>query len=376
MPFTGRVLLVGPLEGARWRSISHYTATLADALRAHGIAVETVAAPWFNPPSLARGIRAQWARQPAVQAALHGEFDVVHLTDQALAHHVHRFQPHAPVVVTCHDLMPFTLPGYYHSRLEGIVKRAFLRRPIGALHQADAVIAVSNYTAGAIAERRAAPAGRVHVIPNMVRPIFRPMPVDDARSLLAARGVTLPPRPRVLSLGHAGGYKNLPLLIRAMAEPPLRHASLVRVGSLRPEQQALAAQLGVADRVTLLVGIEDEALAALMNACDSLAQPSLAEGFGLPVVEAFACGLPVVTSDGGALPEVVGDAGTIVAIRDNTDACSLLAAALAESFANEGARARGLARAMEFRPGAVVPQLVGLYEQISRRRVAQTPSAR
>lgn len=376
MSFTGRVLLVGPLEGARWRSISHYTATLAEALRSLGVAVETVAAPWFNPPSLARGILALWTRQPHVQAALRGEFDIVHLTDQALAHHVHRFQPHAPVVVTCHDLMPFTLPGYYHSRLEGIVKRTFLRRPIGALRHADAVIAVSDYTATAISECRAAPADRLHVIPNMVRSVFRQVSVTEAESLLAERNVMLPPAPRVLSVGHAGGYKNLPLLLRAMAEPPLRHANLVRVGSLRPDQQALAAKLGVADRVTVLIGIEDEALAALMSVCDALAQPSLAEGFGLPVVEAFACGLPVVTSDGGALPQVVGDAATVVAIGGTSDASSLFAAALAESFDDEDARTRGLTRAMDFRPEAVVPQLIGLYERVSRRRVAQTSSAR
>ena len=367
MPFKGRVLLVGPLEGARWRSISVYTATLVEALRSHGVEVAIARAPWFNPPSIVRGLRTLWTRQPEIRAALRGEFDLIHLTDQALAHHVHRFRPHAPVVVTCHDLMPFTLPGYYHGRLEGIVKRAFLRRPIGALKHADSVIAVSNYTARDIADLRAAPPERVHVIPNMVRGVFRPMARAEAEADLARRGITLPPGPRVLSVGHAGGYKNLPLLLRALAEPPLLDANLVRVGALRPGQQSLARSLGITDRIAFLHGLDDEAMVSLFNACDVLAQPSLAEGFGLPVAEAFACGLPAVVSDGGALAEVAGDAATVVPLADVPAA---FAAALAGSFGQERRSERATERAADFSSATITPQLIELYDLVSRERMA------
>ncbi len=382
MPFNGRVLLVGPLAGSRWRSISHYTATLAEALRAAGVEVDTVAAPWFNPPSVARGLRARWWRQPLVQAALRGEFAVVHLTDQALAHHVRRFRPHAPVVVTCHDLMAFEVPGYFHGRFEGALKRAFLRRPFASLKQADAVIAVSKYTAGAIERRRAAPRERVHTIPNIVRPVFRPMPRDEAEAAVAAAGIVLPRSPRLLSVGHAGGYKNLEALITALSLEGARDANLIRVGGLQRHHYRLARELGVRDRIVLRPGIDDGALAALMNACDILVQPSLAEGFGLPVAEAMACGLRVITSDGGALPEVAGDGGAVFA-RDGTAGlraaehdAQAIASLIPVARDDAELAARAVARAAAFASASVVPQFIELYDQICRERMARTGSAR
>jgi len=371
MPFAGRVLLVGPLEGARWRSISHYTRTLAESLRAHGVEVELAVAPWWNPPSLVAGVRSRWTRQPQVQAALRGQFDIVHLTDQALAHHVDRFAGHAAVVVSCHDLMAFTVTGYFHGRLEGAVKRAFLRKPVGALKRADAVIAVSQYTATTIRSLGAAAVERVRVIPNVVRPVFQPMAAGEAEAVLAAQGIALPGRPRVLSVGHAGGYKNLPLLLRALSKDGARDANLVRVGSLRPEQRKLARSLGIDGRITLLPGIDDPTLAALMNSCDVLVQPSLAEGFGLPVVEAMACGLPVVVSDGGALPEVVGDYPEVIKLGNGEETATELAAAIARAISDEGLRTVGIARAAAFSSDAVVPRFIELYDELSRKRMAR-----
>ena len=361
-----RVLLIGPMQGTRWRSISHYTATLAAALESHGVTVEVASAPWWNPPSTLAGLRTRWTRQPAIQAALRGEFDVVHLTDHALGHHVHRFQPHARVVVTCHDLMAFTVPGYFHGRIEGLVKRYFLRKAIGALKRADAVVAVSRYTAGAIESRHAAPSGRVRVIPNIVRPAFHPMPVEEAEALLAQQGIVLPPRPRILSVGHSGGYKNLPTLIAALAKNGVRDAHLIRVGGLRSDQRKLARDVGVLDRIMFLPGIDDPALAALMNACDALAQPSIAEGFGLPVAEAMACGLPVVASDGGALPEVADGAGLILPLAKGSGdvTASALADLLAEAGMVPSLRERGIARAAAFSAGAVTPKFIELYQSL------------
>ncbi len=364
MHFTGRVLLVGPLAGARWRSISAYTSTLAEALRANGVDVAVAAAPWWNPPSILAGLRQRWTRETAIQSALRGEFDVVHLTDHALAHHVARFAPHARVVVTCHDVMPFTVPGYYNNRLEGIVKRGFLRRPINAIRRAHAVIAVSDYTAGQLQSVAGVPPDRISVIPNIVRPVFRPRERQECEAALADRGITLPPAPRLLSVGHAGGYKNVPLVLHALAQPALADWNLVRVGGLTRSQQALARQLGVESRIVQLRGVDDEVLAALYGACDALIQPSLAEGFGMPVIEAMACGLPVVTSDGGALPEVVGDAGAVVPLNPPDGLPNRFAEALASALDPATARksqSRGLERATDFSPTAVIPSLLDVY---------------
>ena len=105
-------------------------------------------------------------------------------------------------------------------------------------------------------------------------------------------------------------------------------------------------------------------LALIYSACDVLAQPSLGEGFGVPVVEAMACGLPVVCSDGGALPEVVGDAAVVVPLASEDFPRRLadgLALVLCEPGLASMLRARALSRAEEFRPAAVIPRLAQVY---------------
>ncbi len=364
-----RVLLVEPMAGARWRSITAYASSLAEMLRAGGIEVELAEAPWFNPPSLAAGMRRRWWRAPAIQEALAGKFDAIHLTDQALAHHAKRLGRAAPAVVTCHDLMPFTLPGYYATRRERWLKQAFLRKPTRALADADLVVAVSEFTERELRTRfDDLP---VEVVPNVVRPAFRPIPRDEAERGLGAAGILLPPGLRILSVGNDRAYKNVEATLRALAQPALAHANLVRVGPLTESQRQLAQANGVLRRTVFPGSIADDALALVYAACDVLAQPSLAEGFGIPVIEAMACGLPVVVSDGGALPEVAGEAGVIVPLADS-GFDQRLAAGVADAIArSEELRAAGIARAKQFEPSAVLPGLLAAY-----RRAASKGSSR
>lgn len=355
-----RVLLIAPFGGARWRSISAYAQSLREMLEAAGIEVEAAEAPWFNPPSLAHGWRKRWWRQPQIVAAQEGRYDVVHLVDHGLAQHARRFRQHAAVVTTCHDVMPFTVPGYYASRREAALKRVFLRRSYRSLGDADIVVAVSSYTAGD-GERVFAPGAAWVVVPNIVRAGF-------AAGLPAANP---PERMRVLSVGNDRAYKNTGALIEAMARPALAHAELVRVGPLAPETKALAESLDVARRTSYPPAPDDSRLAAVYASCSVLAQPSLAEGFGIPVIEAMACGLPVVTSDGGALPEVAGDAGIVVPLASE-DFAGDLAAALSRA-ANDRARlgAAGRERARTFSAAAVTPILLEAYRQAMVTRAAR-----
>ncbi len=365
-----RVLVIEPFEGARWRSITAYSSSLQEMLRAAGIEVEVASAPWFNPPSMTRAIRSRWWNQQAIQDAAAGKFDMVHLTDHALGHHAGRFAAHTPTLVTCHDLMPFTLPGYYASTVEAVVKRAFLRRPYGSLKDANVVIAVSEYTAADLA-RRLNLAESVVAVPNVVRPAFHPAPRSAAEDGLARAGIQLRGGVRILSVGNDRAYKNLRPLIEALAHPLLAHATLVRVGPpLHSSLARRAEELGVLRRIQYVRAETDELLALAYGAASVLAQPSLAEGFGIPVVEAMACGLPVVVSDGGALPEVAGGAGVVVPL-SGADFPSRFAHGLDEAMRDADALARaGLARAKAFEPGAVLPRMFEAYSRAKARRAS------
>ena len=67
----------------------------------------------------------------------------------------------------------------------------------------------------------------------------------------------------------------------------------------------------MADRVRLLGWVDDATLDGLYRAADCFVFPSLAEGFGLPVLEAMLRGAPVACSNATSLPEVVGDAALL-----------------------------------------------------------------
>jgi len=357
------VTLAGPLPGERWVSIERYARAIV-ALSADDLDVRLADVPPVPRPGAVAACAARYRVAPSLVAQSPVR-DILHVADQALGHFIDAV-PAMPSVVTCHDLMPLQLEGHYRGRFEAWFDSTLLRRSIAGMLRATRIIAVSENTRRDLESVLGIDREHVSVVPNIVAPEYRPEPESEA--WLAARGVSLPGSPRVLSVGHTRPYKNLELLLAAMAERDLADAYLVRCGApLTAAQRELAARLGVDSRVVELGHQESKVLARIYNACDALAQPSRYEGFGVPVVEAMACGLPVVCSTGGALPEVAGGAALTVDLGGGGAAG---AAAFAEGLARvlgdqaeaRALRARGLARAEAFRPEAVRPRLLAAYQ--------------
>jgi glycosyltransferase involved in cell wall biosynthesis len=112
-------------------------------------------------------------------------------------------------------------------------------------------------------------------------------------------------------------HKNLSIALRVLAD--VRRAgfptmSLAVAGALEDQAEAdrlkaLALELGIAHSVRFLGRVERPQLRDLYNAADVMLVPSLAESFGMPLLEALRCGVPVVCSDLPAFREVAGEAG-------------------------------------------------------------------
>lgn len=213
--------------------------------------------------------------------------------------------PAFPACLFVHDLFYWTHPRSPLERLQGhLLYRGIARY--------EAVLVNSEYTRSQVLTHTRTPPERVTVVPlGYDEKTFRPG--ASRRDALRA-SVGLPADARIVfHLSSGEPRKNLPRLVRAFARVAREYPDVYLVkggGMLHPggrnDVTALAASLGVGDRVRILPPLDEAALADWYRACDLFALPSLAEGFGLPVLEAQACGTRVLTSSDTALGEIAG----------------------------------------------------------------------
>jgi glycosyltransferase involved in cell wall biosynthesis len=246
-------------------------------------------------------------------------------------------QPDIPQVTVIHDVLPLRYPAEYPRQ------RYYFRYYVPAvLRQSRAIVASSESTRRDLVRFYGLPLDRVVVVPCGYDPArFSPGPENGSV-----------PDPYALYIGNIMPHKNLLRLLEAFARLPGRSARLVirgsgRAGHVRTLRERVAA-LGVGSRIDWRPYATAEELPGLYRGARMLVLPSLAEGFGLPALEALACGVPVVTSNTSSLPEVVGDAALLVDPHD----VEALAGAMGRVFADDrlaaALRTRGLARAAEF----------------------------
>lgn len=211
------------------------------------------------------------------------------------------------IAVTIHDVIPWTNPAAFSARRLGWYK-AMVKR---AHKYADAVVVPTHAVASQLAEIHDF-GDRVRVIGGAVSSKLTP-PVDpDAR----AQRLELPER-YILSVGTLQAHKGITQLIQAMAHLQLEDYTLLIAGpegSQGLDVARIAAEAGLAEsRVRALGYLADADLAVALDRASVFVFPSLAEGFGLPVIEAFYFGTPVVHSDDPAVLEVSAGAGLAVA---------------------------------------------------------------
>ncbi|HEX5223640.1 MAG TPA: glycosyltransferase family 1 protein [Solirubrobacteraceae bacterium] len=170
----------------------------------------------------------------------------------------------------------------------------------------------------------------------------------------------------VLCVAAKRPHKNQELLVRAAAQLP-PDVTIVLAGHPEPYEQelrALAASLGVQERVRFVDYVPDADLEGLWRASACAAFPTLGEGFGLPVLEALAHGLPVAASDLAVLREVGGDAVHYFDPRSAGSAAGAIGAALADP----AAASAGPARAARFTWEAAADATCEVYERALARR--------
>jgi len=276
--------------------------------------------------------------------------DLVHVLDHSYAHMIDK-AGRRPVVVTVHDLMPVVVlrsptDTWREGWREGVRTR-FLRQALKALRQADAYIVGTQWLKYELATWLGTDKN-IFVVPFGVdRAFYGESTVARERG---RRDWRIPEDAFVvLHVGSTVDRKNVPLVIQTLAR--LRQqtdAYLLQVGGrLTPEQEQLIDRLDMRAAVRSVASADETALRRAYRAADVLLFPSLYEGFGFPVLEAFASGLPVVTSGAGGLKEVAGGAAVVVEGRDPGDYVQAIEQ-LDDPDEREELIQRGWARARQF----------------------------
>ena len=200
-----------------------------------------------------------------------------------------------PFVFVIHDLIHLRCPSE-----ATLAKKLFYRTLIrpGA-RRAYRVLTVSEFSRREILEWSSLPPERVVVVSNGVGDGFTP---DGATHS--------PGYPYLLYVGADRPHKNLPRLLRGLAESEIDD-EIRLILTCRASRELLRhrADLGLTDRVVFAPAISDDQLGGYYRGAMATVLVSLYEGFGLPALESMACGTPVVVSQATSLPEVVGQAG-------------------------------------------------------------------
>ncbi|MBI4636027.1 MAG: asparagine synthase (glutamine-hydrolyzing) [Candidatus Rokubacteria bacterium] len=183
----------------------------------------------------------------------------------------------------------------------GRVERACLRR-------ATRIHVLSDFSAGQLWTLHRVPRERIVKVPGGAD-LLRFAPAPDRARVRAALGLP-PDRPLLFTVRTLEARMGLDTLIRAMALVRQRVPGALLLlggsGTLRPELEALAGSLGLADHVRFLGFVPEDDLPRYYQAADLFVLPTRAlEGFGLVTVEALACGTPVVGTSIGATPEIL-----------------------------------------------------------------------
>lgn len=221
------------------------------------------------------------------------KFDLVHITDQFC-----RLQPEkvkGKKIITIHDLNQLHQPGISQQILDESINT--LRKH---LQHCDRIVAISEFVANDIRDIFPGNADKVRVIYNGADKLI----VDDQHE------PNYKPKSKFLyTLGPLNEKKNFHVLPALLAENDyeLVVAGITPTPSYTNLLLEKAKEFGCENRVTITGAITDADKAWYYQHCEAFLFPSLAEGFGLPVIEAMYFGKPVFASNKTSLPEIGGD---------------------------------------------------------------------
>jgi glycosyltransferase involved in cell wall biosynthesis len=274
------------------------------------------------------------------------QFDVVHLTDQGSRLRLYLVK--AKRIMTIHDINKVHLPYIKPHKVEQHIRR--LRKKI---NWCDKVVTISKFVADDILRYIPEAESKLRVIyngadklhvPDNYKPVYEPQ-----KSFLFTIGL----------LSVHKGFHYLPALLQD------NELELVISGVETPHKKTIieaAEKLGVASRVIITGPVSDGDKAWYYKNCMAFVFPSIAEGFGLPVIEAMYFGKPVFLSKSTSLPEVGGDVAYYFNSFDADDMRTVFKNGM-QDYQDNDRQAAIIARAGKFNWETTAKQYLELYAE-------------
>ncbi len=217
-----------------------------------------------------------------------------------------------PHIVHAHDLLALRsalglIPQNPTSRTGQLYQR-YIR---WGFQQASHFVCVSKRTQQDLVEHGHVQPISSRVVYNGLNYPYKPVTAAQARVTLSRAGLPDSPNGMILHVGGGQWYKNTAGVIRLYAHYARQQAQplplwMVSPPPSSPDVHEAMAQVPEQGRVHFFQGIDNAALQAAYSVAKAFVFPSLAEGFGWPIVEAQACGCPVLTTDDSPMNEIAG----------------------------------------------------------------------
>jgi len=247
-------------------------------------------------------------RSQSLSVIRKGNFDVFHPT---------YYDPYflealgdKPFVLTIHDMTHERFPQFFSEKDNTSANKRILAE------RAKRIIAISDSTKRDIVEFFGIDEAKIDVVYHGI----------ECSPIVEGRPDGLPEE-YILYVGERRRYKNFENTAKAFAEVRKTHKDCFLVLTGRPvseSESALFDSLGISKYVKTYTDVTDEVLFQLYHNAELFVYPSLYEGFGIPILEAYSQHCPVVLSNASCFPEVAGDAGEYFEALDVTSQANAL----------------------------------------------------
>lgn len=285
-------------------------------------------------------------RRDDKKAILKEEYDLFHPTYyEAVC-----YPKTKPVVITAHDFNSELLPDYFPDQAITEYKRtSFLK--------ASKIICISE---------------------NTRRDLLKLFPeIPEEKTELVYHALTWNPakpiseeekkkNPYILFTGVRNGYKNFERMLRAISELLIEYdLNLVCTGHPFAETEySLFNSLGIKDKVIHHYAKDEQELQSIYQKALLFVFPSLYEGFGFPILEAFSAGCPVALSNTSCFPEIAGDAGMFFDPEDEDSIYETIKSILDDEEKRKDLQIKGYKRLKDFSIDKMVQQTVEVYRKV------------